>query len=193
MCSFKWQALRTPSNWMNYDQPLAIPGFPHPIFGSLMIFPYSSDRCLPTEGLWGWSLAMNAPAEDRTLFLTFSKGHPVTEAEVRELFNGDFGDCVDNVWMDDFNSADQSLYARMEVRTVSTVDHILGGQNVAKFRVNGKQVWARKFESRANNIIWVSLEFWLSLCMFRCLYFMVATHTRQFKSSLEWYLWGLYF
>ncbi|PSS11152.1 Cytochrome c oxidase subunit 1-beta like [Actinidia chinensis var. chinensis] len=131
------------------SQPLVIPGFPHPIFGPLTIIPRPLNHYLPSGGaMWGWSRSMEVPVDDRTLFLTFSRGYPVTENEIRELFTSHFGDCVDYVELDGFTSIDQPLYARMAVRSVLIVDQILNGKHIAKFRINGKHIWARKYESR---------------------------------------------
>ncbi|MCD7467344.1 hypothetical protein HAX54_004751 [Datura stramonium] len=124
---------------IHLNSPIPVPGFPHPTFGSITVVPRSLDSLIPSRGLWGWSLKTDAPLDDRTLFLTFSRGFPVTEAEVKELFNSYYGiDCVEQVHMvPSASSSDHSLYARMLVRDVSTVDHILCNGSIAKFRING--------------------------------------------------------
>ncbi|XP_060174333.1 uncharacterized protein LOC132605037 [Lycium barbarum] len=132
------------------NSPIPIPGFPHPTYGAITVVPRTLDSIIPSRGLWGWSLKSDAPVDDRTMFLTFSRGFPVTEAEVKELFNSYHGiDCVENVHMvPSASSSDHSLYARMVVRDVSTIDQILCNGSIAKFRINGKHVWARKYERR---------------------------------------------
>ncbi|TYJ25205.1 hypothetical protein E1A91_A07G032800v1 [Gossypium mustelinum] len=105
------------------NQPLVIPGFPHSLFGSVTI-------------------------DDRTLFLTFSRGFPVSEDEIRELFTN-VGVCVDCVRMqDNVPYGEQPLFAKMVLRSVANVDQILSGRPIAKFRINGKHIWARKYERR---------------------------------------------
>ncbi|KAI5656457.1 hypothetical protein M9H77_25250 [Catharanthus roseus] len=139
-----------------YDYPLIIPGFPHPTFGPVTIIPRRPNYIFPSKGMWGWSLNIEAPVDDRTIFLTFSRGYPVTEAEVRELFCSHFGDSVvEEVSMEPSGSSsssssigEQCLYARMVLRDISTVDRILSRGQIAKFKINGKHVWARKFERR---------------------------------------------
>ncbi|KAJ8535493.1 hypothetical protein K7X08_023213 [Anisodus acutangulus] len=132
------------------NSPIPIPGFPHPTFGAITVVPRTLDSIIPSRDLWSWSLKTDAPVDDRTMFLTFSRGFPVTEAEVKELFNSYYGiDCVENVHMvPSGSSSDHSLYARMAVRDVSTIDQILCNGSIAKFRINGKHVWARKYERR---------------------------------------------
>ncbi|KAL7187410.1 hypothetical protein ACSBR1_037477 [Camellia fascicularis] len=125
------------------NQPLPVPGFPHPVFRNITVISLPLSHQLPTGGLWGWSHEIKVPENDRTMFLTFSRGYPVSESEVKELFTGCFGDCVDNVDMDESNLVDQPLFARMLVRGVSIVDDILKGSSIAKFRINGKHVWAK--------------------------------------------------
>lgn len=133
-----------------FHQPMVVPGFPHPLFGSIKITPLPLDHVLPPGALSGWSDIIQVPVNDRTLFLTFSRGYSVTEAEVRDLFTSEFGKCVDYVEMgSEFaSSIDKPLYARMAVRSVTTIDEMLNGKNVAKFRINGKHVWARKYDRR---------------------------------------------
>ncbi|KAM3309080.1 hypothetical protein P3S67_010824 [Capsicum chacoense] len=135
---------------IHLNSPIPIPGFPHPTFGAITVVPRSLDSIIPSRGLWGWSLKNDAPVDDRTMFLTFSRGFPVTEAEVKELFNSYYGiDCVEHVHMVPSGSlSDHPLYAKMVVRDVSTIDQILCNGSIAKFKTNGKHVWARKYERR---------------------------------------------
>nr|XP_034916492.1 uncharacterized protein LOC118050288 isoform X2 [Populus alba] len=131
------------------NQPLVVPGFPHPVFGDVTILARSVDNDFPAGGLWGWDPALTVPENDRTMFLTFSRGFPVTNEEVTELFTSICGDCVVNVQMqENSQSNEQPLYAKMIMRTVTAVDQVLCGKRVAKFRINGKHIWARKYERR---------------------------------------------
>ncbi|KAG6770729.1 hypothetical protein POTOM_026419 [Populus tomentosa] len=128
------------------NQPLVVPGFPHPVFGDVTILARSIDNDFPAGGLWGWDPALTVPENDRTMFLTFSRGFPVTNEEVTELFTSICGDCVVNVQMQENSlSNEQPLYAKMIMRTVTAVDQILCGKRVAKFRINGKHIWARNY------------------------------------------------
>lgn len=141
---------------MRPDQPLVIPGFPHPLFGDLTVVtqPLDSDL-IPTAEMWGWHPTNDVPEDDRTMFLTFSRGFPVSEEEVRELFTEKFGNCVEGVHMGNVssnsnnnNNDQQPLYARMILKSVTTVDRILDGRHISKFRINGKHIWARKYARR---------------------------------------------
>ncbi|KAG5223558.1 Rho guanine nucleotide exchange factor [Salix suchowensis] len=131
------------------NQPLVVPGFPHPVFGDVTILARPVDNDFPAAELWGWDPARAVPENDRTMFLTFSRGFPVTKEEVAELFTSICGDCVVNVQMQEKSqSSEQPLYAKIIMRTITAVDQILCGRRVAKFRINGKHIWARKYDRR---------------------------------------------
>ncbi|KAJ1380681.1 hypothetical protein SESBI_45822 [Sesbania bispinosa] len=86
------------------------------------------------------------PADDRTLFVTFSKGNRVEEWEVREFFTMTYGDCVESLHMQEIvQPNEQPLFARIDFHKVYNIDMILKGGNKVKFTINGKHVWARKF------------------------------------------------
>ncbi|KAK9283073.1 hypothetical protein L1049_011428 [Liquidambar formosana] len=96
--------------------------------------------------LTGTEEEKEVPQDDRTIFLTFSKGYPISENEVRDFFTGKYGDCIDAVYMQEVvHPEEQVLFARLVVRSVTTIDAVLNGQNKAKFTINGKHVWARKY------------------------------------------------
>ncbi|EOA24483.1 hypothetical protein CARUB_v10017740mg [Capsella rubella] len=143
-----------------FRQPLSIPGFPHPIFGSINVMIDEVRGFFIPHGLWGWNANCIATESDRTLFLTFSRGFPVSHIEVIELFTKEFGeDCVEGVYMQQDNPnaynanvnssrQQQSLYARLLLDSVATVDRILNGTHKKSFLMYGKHIWARKYEKR---------------------------------------------
>ncbi|GAB2291613.1 hypothetical protein Dimus_025868 [Dionaea muscipula] len=83
--------------------------------------------------------------DNRTMFITFSKGYPVSEAEVKEFFNRSFGECVESIQMQEVAPNEQSLFARVVLCSPQKVDMILNGSEKVKFAINGKHVWSRKF------------------------------------------------
>ncbi|KHN07041.1 hypothetical protein glysoja_023224 [Glycine soja] len=80
------------------------------------------------------------------MFVTFSRGIPVTEEEVRHLFTNYFGDCIKVLNMGNADTSDQVLFATMVLKNVETVDRILNAKHIAKFQINGKHIWTRKYE-----------------------------------------------
>ncbi|KAM2337586.1 hypothetical protein ACFX1X_017429 [Malus domestica] len=134
------------------EDTFVIPLFPNGLFGNVKIVnPDSSiDHGVPTGGLWGWSPFLELSVDDRTMFLTFSRGFPVSQYEVKELFMELLGSetCVENVQMENGPPNEQPLFAKLVLSTVVYVDRVLKGTRVSKFRINGKHIWARKYERR---------------------------------------------
>ncbi|ESQ41074.1 hypothetical protein EUTSA_v10015649mg [Eutrema salsugineum] len=145
--------------------PLNIPGFPDQTFGSINVMSdvfgrdYFSDNnlFLFPDGLWRWNASCVATENDRTMFITFSRGFPVSQAEVKALFTERFGEnCVVGVYMPENASStnvnsevmQQSLFAKLVLDSVVTVDRILQGGKLRKFRINGKHIWARKYNEK---------------------------------------------
>ncbi|GFY84585.1 hypothetical protein Acr_03g0013590 [Actinidia rufa] len=86
------------------------------------------------------------PHDDRTIFLTFSKGYPISESEVGEFFTRKFGDVFESIHMQEVViPGEQPLYALLVARSASVIPVVLGGHTKARFSINGKHVWARKY------------------------------------------------
>ncbi|KAL9684092.1 hypothetical protein QQ045_021524 [Rhodiola kirilowii] len=85
------------------------------------------------------------PAEQRTLFVTFSKGYRVNEPELRAFITHWFGNCIESVYMQETQGGEQPLYARIAFFSPETIEIILNGCEKNKFTINGKHVWVRKF------------------------------------------------
>ncbi|GAU47291.1 hypothetical protein TSUD_94800 [Trifolium subterraneum] len=130
--------------------PLTLPGFPHPLFGTFDLSPKVENINLSDERIWIEKRPYDdATNDDRSMFLTFSRGFPVSEMEVRCLFTTNYGDCVQSLTMGgDKNPGEQPLFAVMILKMVEIIDQILMGKRVAKLQINGKHIWARKYEPR---------------------------------------------
>ncbi|CAL0319161.1 unnamed protein product [Lupinus luteus] len=132
-------------SYPSHCRPLVVPGFPHPLFGTFTIPPKNFEELdLLDPRIW---VKMNpydcVTDDDKTMFLTFSRGFPVTKDEVWHLFTRMYGDCIKFLSMGDGNIKDQVLFATMVLNNIEIVDQILKGKHVAKFRLNGKHIWAR--------------------------------------------------
>ncbi|XP_031253902.1 uncharacterized protein LOC116111881 [Pistacia vera] len=88
------------------------------------------------------------PQDERTIFLTFSKGYPISKNEIKDFFTRNFGECIETICMQEAAAVEQPLYARLVVYSASVMEVVLDGQSKAKFSINGKHVWARKFVRR---------------------------------------------
>ncbi|KAK9073403.1 hypothetical protein SSX86_007727 [Deinandra increscens subsp. villosa] len=83
--------------------------------------------------------------DERTLFVTFSRGYPVGEWEVREFVTRLFGDCIESYYMQEVPIGEHALFAKIVLHHASFIHMVLAGETKAKFTINGKQVWMRKF------------------------------------------------
>nr|XP_011460710.1 PREDICTED: uncharacterized protein LOC105350410 [Fragaria vesca subsp. vesca] len=100
------------------------------------------------------------PPEDRTMFVTFSKGYPVHESEVIQFFTRVYGDCIESLKMQEVQPIQQALYATIVFYSANTVEAILSGMKKAKFTINGKHVWVRKFVARRTRPASVPAMMW---------------------------------
>ncbi|KAL1531321.1 hypothetical protein AAHA92_34010 [Salvia divinorum] len=87
---------------------------------------------------------------ERTMFVTFSKGYPVSEMEVMQFFSRLLGNCVESFHMQEVKREEQSLYAKIVFLRPSFISAILNGMSKAKFTISGKHIWMRKFVPRSN-------------------------------------------
>ncbi|KAK9124851.1 hypothetical protein Scep_013697 [Stephania cephalantha] len=87
-------------------------------------------------------------AAERTVFMTFSRGYPVSEAEVRDYFTRNYGDRIDSFHMEEVEATQQALYARVVYRTPAMVTAILAGRESVRFVINGKHVRVRRWVSQ---------------------------------------------
>ncbi|XP_057969506.1 uncharacterized protein LOC131158654 [Malania oleifera] len=92
-------------------------------------------------------------SDDRTMFVTFSKGYPVFEWEIREFFTRTYGNCIESLHMQEVMPNEQALFARIVFSSAPTLDVILHGMSKVKFTINGKHVWARKFVPKHSNLV----------------------------------------
>ncbi|RID42359.1 LOW QUALITY PROTEIN: hypothetical protein BRARA_J02248 [Brassica rapa] len=152
-----------------FHPSLIIPGFPHPTFGNINVMrpdlgsgvnTFNKQLVPIPKGSLGVERSLHGNENDRTMFITFSRGFPVSQAEVKELFTNIFGEkCVVGVYMREDcvsspnifacnNDQQQSLFAKLVLDSVVTVDRILEGEKLQKFRINGKHIWARKYNDK---------------------------------------------
>ncbi|WOG87992.1 hypothetical protein DCAR_0207225 [Daucus carota subsp. sativus] len=84
--------------------------------------------------------------DDRTIFLTFSKGYFIPEVDIREFFTRIFGNFIEDIHMQEVPSDQQPLYARMVCRSSAIIPKIAPPGNKSLYSINGKHVYAKKYE-----------------------------------------------
>ncbi|ONK58857.1 uncharacterized protein A4U43_C08F450 [Asparagus officinalis] len=91
----------------------------------------------------------NIPMEERTLFVTFSNGYPLTKEELYTFFMRYYGD-VEMVNIQKPKEGKPPQYAYVSFHTLATVLEVLNGADKVKFITNGKHLWARRFIPKKN-------------------------------------------
>ncbi|KAF8403067.1 hypothetical protein HHK36_011161 [Tetracentron sinense] len=145
----------------SFFQPLVHPGYSLPFFSGQIGSPShlvsgganvsEVPVSIDSRGTANYQLTLGAeiseevPQENRTIFLTFSKGYPISEGEVMEFFTRKYGDCIETIYMQEVAANAQALFARLVIRQASTIAVILNGKDKKKFVIDGKHVWARRY------------------------------------------------
>ncbi|KAK2660765.1 hypothetical protein Ddye_007298 [Dipteronia dyeriana] len=140
-------------NSISVDQLIKVRGFPHELFGDVQIvWKGFSDNAISIEELqWGFpgpETDIISEENDRTQFLTFSRGNPVTETAVREIFSQLYGrNSVADVHIQRNVSGNaHPLCARLVFSSATAVDGIINGRSITKFHFRDRYFWARKYE-----------------------------------------------
>ncbi|KAM7272819.1 hypothetical protein ACFE04_027483 [Oxalis oulophora] len=85
------------------------------------------------------------PEDARTMFLTFSKGYPLSHEEIFQFFTSKWGRVVQEVLIEHTHEGVEPLFGRVVLTSSSVIPIILNGQAKAKFFVNHKHLWARTY------------------------------------------------
>ncbi|CAL4923822.1 unnamed protein product [Urochloa decumbens] len=92
-----------------------------------------------------WIPMQPLPDDYRTLFITFSKGYPISKEDIIEFFNSVFGPCVETVTVEKVAPGQCPVYGRMILRSAAMIPVVLKGRETAKFVINSKHLWARVY------------------------------------------------
>ncbi|KAI3950544.1 hypothetical protein MKW92_032533 [Papaver armeniacum] len=91
-------------------------------------------------------LGVSTPPSERTMFIAFSTGFPITEDQVREYFVRWHGDCIERINMQEIKPPQtQSMFAKIVFNESETIDEILGGAENVGILINGVHVRARRY------------------------------------------------
>ncbi|XP_008803839.1 uncharacterized protein LOC103717295 [Phoenix dactylifera] len=92
----------------------------------------------------------HTPEEQRSMFITFSKGYPISREDISDFFKTRYGPCVETVMIEKAPASNQPLYGRLVFTSIAMIAVVLNGQQTAKFRIKGKHLWARMYLPRRN-------------------------------------------
>ncbi|KAI5016068.1 hypothetical protein ZWY2020_005915 [Hordeum vulgare] len=86
----------------------------------------------------------DVPPDERTLFVTFSNGYPLTKDELHEFFMRHYGD-IEEISVEEPIERRPPLYAHVTFYSQMTLFHVLDGNRRVKFMIRGKHLWARQY------------------------------------------------
>ncbi|XP_048573653.1 uncharacterized protein LOC125554056 [Triticum urartu] len=84
------------------------------------------------------------PPDERTLFVTFSNGYPLTKDELHEFFMRHYGD-IEEISVEEPVESRPPLYAHVTFYSQMTLFRVLDGNRRVKFMTRGKHLWARQY------------------------------------------------
>ncbi|CAK7347805.1 unnamed protein product [Dovyalis caffra] len=112
--------------------------------------PYVGFKLNPSAKEWH-PVTERTAEENRCLFLTFSNGSPLTDSQISRFFTLNYGSCVERVYVHGAQPKYQKvppLFGKV-VFTASYIPAIiLNGRTEAKFWVDSKPLWCKRFEPK---------------------------------------------
>ncbi|KAK9131103.1 hypothetical protein Sjap_011590 [Stephania japonica] len=90
------------------------------------------------------------PREQRSLFITFSRGYPVSKDEILEFFTRRWGQVVEDITLEQTTGGIMPQYGTVVLKDPSVIPMILNGKSKARFFVNGKHLWTRVYVPKSN-------------------------------------------
>ncbi|EHA8589150.1 hypothetical protein COCNU_scaffold008284G000030 [Cocos nucifera] len=88
--------------------------------------------------------AVPAPADARSLFVTFSPAFPLSQEDIVVYFTGRWGCCLERVTLENEPGL-KPMYGLVVFTTESFVGLVVSGERMVRFMINGKPLWARKY------------------------------------------------
>ncbi|XP_073101462.1 uncharacterized protein [Elaeis guineensis] len=85
-----------------------------------------------------------APADARSLFLTFSPAFPLSREDIVVYFTRRWGRCVESVTLENEPGL-KPMYGLVVFTSESFVGLVVSGERTVRFMINGKPLWARNY------------------------------------------------
>ncbi|XVE69259.1 hypothetical protein DITRI_Ditri09bG0138000 [Diplodiscus trichospermus] len=120
--------------------------------------PVETKRLNPYAKAWVPTIH-RAPLQDRCLFITFSNGFPLTEAEITRFFTYKYGDCIEKVYVHwpraFYRERTTPKFGKVTFKSSFIPQTITNcGKKQSKFMVNGKPLWCKKFDPNKTKPFW---------------------------------------
>ncbi|XP_009622739.2 uncharacterized protein [Nicotiana tomentosiformis] len=85
---------------------------------------------------------------NRSLFMTFSRGYPISRRQIINFFNRKYGDCVEDVFTFRKQGRDPTFGKVVFKNTSSCALVLRGGCDVARFYIGSGHVWVKQYKPR---------------------------------------------
>ncbi|KAG6500896.1 uncharacterized protein LOC121995150 [Zingiber officinale] len=102
----------------------------------------------PMAKPWSPDQANQTAEDQRSMFITFSRGHPISREDIVEFFSANYGPCLETVMIEKAQAGQLPMYGRLVFRSASMIAMVLNGQQTAKLLIKGKHLWARMYIPR---------------------------------------------
>ncbi|KAG6508416.1 uncharacterized protein LOC121980024 [Zingiber officinale] len=79
-----------------------------------------------------------AAEDERSIFITFSRGYPLSQGDIEEYFSSKWGKCVEKVTVARSASAVAPVYGKVVFKNVAYLGLVLNGMDLVKFTIKGK-------------------------------------------------------
>uniref|UniRef100_J3N4W3 RRM domain-containing protein n=2 Tax=Oryza brachyantha TaxID=4533 RepID=J3N4W3_ORYBR len=123
-----------------YHPAVHFPPMPPPAALNPMAMPWIPVQPQPPQQQHTYS---PLPEDYRSLFITFSRGYPISSDDIIAFFNSLYGPCVESVMVEKAAAGQLPVYGRVVLRCPSMIPVVLDGQQTAKFMIKGRHLWAR--------------------------------------------------
>ncbi|KAL1543348.1 laccase [Salvia divinorum] len=88
-------------------------------------------------------------SDDRSLYMTFSNGTPLSNEEIGDFFTSIYGQCVEYVYVHGYHRKKDPKFGKIIFTSEEIARMVLRNQEVEKMEVNSKPVWLKKYIPRS--------------------------------------------
>ncbi|KAG5565438.1 hypothetical protein RHGRI_001355 [Rhododendron griersonianum] len=103
-----------------------------------------------------WQPSIESPVENRSLYMTFSNGYPLSEFQIYRFFmarqceDRGFGAYVEKIDIHQPRDIDYPLFGKITFKLSCVPALILNGEEKVKYCIDGRTVWCKKYNRKAN-------------------------------------------
>ncbi|KAK9749544.1 hypothetical protein RND81_02G133400 [Saponaria officinalis] len=92
--------------------------------------------------------------DDRSLFITFSRGLPIPEIDIYNFFSWKYGNCIEYIYIHRPNNSSPPLFGKIVFKLCVTLYAIMGLEQEVRFRISSKSLWCKRYKKRVITHLW---------------------------------------